>query len=532
MNSDKYSTTLYVASILGRTVPSRAEVRKSLWEQFKEFADQEGLSIIEEEWKQWIVYDGTPVSFRVMDMPVDKLYFLSFQPTGKVSFWGKRANEKATTNVLEFCNKLGSEISVSTTEDLLFERVQLSNQESIDISEWEVSCPFSKPPTKTRVRDFLSKCFSANFENIFLSIPKDNQFHIFTQTYYKGVEPFPTLRNALSDCGKVVGPRSFIKAKEVAESLARRIKEKAIFVFLEEENMLKKWYESYKIYFDSNRVPTQYVIDKTVREKIPKLPGVRANLVLEMLTKMGKQPVVLQAPEEIFINDGFLCLSDIVSTTRVQQRLFGALFTYSKQGLAGMREEVQVYDDIKFETPTNYSIEITKDNVDLLASKIKTLIGRRLKIDILLTKLWKEENIERLVTTLLENRIETEKVYYISSKTARFVDEYLLERSNYRSFRHPYKILGKRIAFLKTCTETRIYPNLFSLYIELMWPKNAQIAQGDLEKILWLTKKRIYRIQEFHVLKNAEPVYIFKNLRKMYLGKIGERLTIPLRLLI
>ena len=133
---------------------------------------------------------------------------------------------------------------------------------------------------------------------------------------------------------------------------------------------------------------------------------------------------------------------------------------------------------------------------------------------------------------LLESKVETEKVYYISSRTSRFVDEYLQESSNYRSCCYPYKILGKRIAFLKTCTEIRIYPNLFSLYIELMWPKNAQITQGDLEKILWLAKKRIYRIQEFHILKNAEPVWIFRNLRKMYLGEIRERLTIPLRLLI
>ena len=94
MNSEKYDTTLYVASVRGKTIPSRFEVRKSLWEHFKQFADEEGLSIIEEKWKQRIVYNGTQVSFRVMDMPVDKLYFLSFQPTGDVSRWGKSANEK------------------------------------------------------------------------------------------------------------------------------------------------------------------------------------------------------------------------------------------------------------------------------------------------------------------------------------------------------------------------------------------------------------------------------------------------------
>jgi len=528
LSSEKYSTTLYVASVLGKTIPSRFEVRKSLWEHFKQFADEEGLSIIEEEWKQWIVYSGTQVSFRVMDAPVDKLYLLSFQPTGEnIGRWGKNRNNEAALGVLGFCGLLGSELAIPLN-DLVFKRVGFSDQDSIDISNWEVICPLSRPATKSSLGDFLRETGRTRYENIFLSVPKNNEFHIFTQTFLKGTEPFPQLRNILSDFGLVKGPRSLMTAKEFGEKLATRVKEKSIFVFLEDERLLENWYENLKIFFDSSHIPTQYISEKTVRNKLPRFAGVRANLLLEMLTKMGKPPIILQAPEEIFINDGFLCLSDVVSA---RQRLFGALFTYSKQGL-GPKEEVQIYDGIKFETPTKYSLEMTDENVDLLARKIHKLIGRRLKIDILLTKRWKEENIEKLIEMLLESKIETERVYYLSSRTSRFVDEYLQESSNYRSCCYPYKILGKRIAFLKTCTETRIYPNLFSLYIELMWPKNAQITQGDLEKILWLAKKRIYRIQEFHVLKNAEPVWIFRNLRKMYLGKIRERLTIPLRLLI
>ena len=93
-------------------------------------------------------------------------------------------------------------------------------------------------------------------------------------------------------------------------------------------------------------------------------------------------------------------------------------------------------------------------------------------------------------------------------------------------------VIDGRIAFLKACTETRIFPNLFSLYVEQVWPAHGQLGQGDLEKLLWLSKKRIYRIQEFSILKNLEPIYIFRNLRKMYLGDIKEKLTIPLRLLI
>lgn len=528
MSSKKYGTTLYVASVLGKTIPPRREVRKSLWEHFKLFADDEGLSTIEEDWKQRIVYNGTQVSFRVMDVPADKLYFLSFQPTGKdIKRWRKKDTIKATLAVLKFCDSLGSEIT-ELLDSLVFRRVWLSNQDSIDISNWEVTTPFPPPAMKSSLGDFLRETGQTGYENIFLSIPKENEFHIFTQTFFKGIKPFPQLRNILSSFGLVKGPRSMMTSKEFGERLATRIKEKSIFIFLEEEHLLETWYENLKIFFDSNQIPTQYINEKTVRNKLSKYRGVRANLLLEMLTKMGRPPIILQAPEEIFINDGFLCLSDVVSA---RQRLFGALFTYSRQGL-GPKEEVQIYGDIKFETPTNYSLEMTDENIDLLARKIHKLIGRRLKIDILLTKRWKVENVERLIEILRKGKIETEKVYYISSRTSRFVDEYLQEFTNYKSCRHPYKILGKRIGFLKTCTEIRIYPNLFSLYIELLWPRNAQIKQDDLEKILWLTKKRIYRIQEFHVLKNVEPVYIFRNLRKMYLSQIEERLTIPLKFLI
>lgn len=526
MNNRKYSTTLYVASVSGRTIPSRAEVREALWNQFREFAEENELSVIEE--KQRISYNDIQVSFRINDATTDRIYILSFCPTGEdISKWGKQKCIEATSDALEFCNLLGSEITASSI-GLIFKRIDLLDQDSIDISDWEVSFPLLRPATKSQLGDFLRKTGQSGYENIFLSVPKNNSFHIFTKTFFKGIEPFPTLRNILTSFGTVQGPSYIATAQEFCEKLAGPIKEKAVFVFLEDENSLERWYEKHKIFYDSNRIPTQYIDERTVREKLTKWPGVKANILLEMLTKMGNPPIVLQAPEEIFINDAFLCLSDIVS---IRQRLFGALFTYSRQGL-GLREEVQIYDDIEFETPTRHSLEMTEENVDLLARKIQKLIGRSLKIDILLTKRWKEENIEKLIAVLHENKIETERAYYISSRTSRFVDEYLRESANYRSCRHQYVILGKRIAFLKTCTEARIYPNLFSLYIELVHPEETQIGQGDLEKILWLVKKRIYRVQEFYILKNPEPMYIFRNLRKMYLGEISERLTIPLRLLI
>jgi hypothetical protein len=60
---------------------------------------------------------------------------------------------------------------------------------------------------------------------------------------------------------------------------------------------------------------------------------------------------------------------------------------------------------------------------------------------------------------------------------------------------------------------------------KLIYPENESLEESDLKKILWLVKKRIYRIQEFGVLKIPEPINIFKNVQKC-LGELKETLTI------
>jgi hypothetical protein len=520
---DKYDTTLYVASIYDEAIPTRHEVRHDVWNHVREVSKQNALDIVEE--RQIVSNEVTEISFTVMDVPTEKVFLLSFQPGDSIPL-GKTASENAAKNVLAFCDILGSEIRTSGKSNLRFKRKHLSNQDRIHISEWKVTCPFTKPPSMNTLMKFVSHSL---YENVFQTIPREIQFHVFSQTYSKDSEQFRKLRENIGVYGKVLGPKSILTAKEFCVSIADRDREKAMFVFLEDTEILKKYYSRDKFFFDNNHIPTQYVSANTVESKLGFFRVVDANLILEMMTKMGKQPIVLNIPEGILTNDGFLCLSDIPS---VSQKLFGAIFTYSKQRPQRVQEDVQIYNDIKFETPKSYSLEIDEDNIILLADKIKALVGRRINLDILLTRRWKKENFEKLVESLHENSIVTKRAYYVSSKTARFVDSYLLDPTNYKSLCHPYLIIGDKLGFLKTCTDTRIYPNLFSLFVEIIYPSNSCLSQNDLEKLLWLSKKRLYRIQEFYVLKNLEPIYVFKNLKKMYLTNIGSRLTIPLRLLI
>ncbi|MEM3785772.1 MAG: hypothetical protein QXZ59_00130, partial [Nitrososphaeria archaeon] len=285
------------------------------------------------------------------------------------------------------------------------------------------------------------------------------------------------------------------------------------------------WYKNLKIFFDSNRVATQYVMDKTIYDKI-KRPGIQSNLILEVMTKLGLKPIQLRPPENIIDSDGFLCLSSIESATR---RLFGALFTYAKEGLE-IEEEVQIYQDVEFSIHEGI-LEIPTEKIGLLSEKISKLIGRKLTIDILLTMEWNKDSLKSLIEDLKRNGIKTNRVYYVSSKTSRYIDSCWAEGLRYGCL-HPYLIIGNTVAFLKPSTDIRIYANLSSLFIKLMWPEDGKIEEKDLEKILWLVKKRIYRIQEYHVLKIPEPILIFKHVRTMYLGEIKEKLTIPLRLLI
>jgi hypothetical protein len=511
-----YKTSLYV-SLKGKSVPSQIDVRRQIWNLIKGVS---GVVVLDEE-KELFTYGSGKICFSVVYS--EGQYLSAFRPCGNVQAFGKESLAQSE-NVLAFCNSIGNELKVATSPPLTFQRQIIQRNNRIDISFWEIDCPYSGTKKKTTVFEFRGSAIN----NSVAAVPTNNEMRIFTDTYVKGTGPFIELRNKLSTFGTVSGPEPIANSRWAISNISPRNKQSLIFVFLEDQAVLEKHYVNDKIFFDSNHMPTQYVRANTVAGKFPTLSGVKANFILEMLTKMGKQPVKLIAPEEIFVNDGFLCLSDVET---VKNKLFGAIFTYTKQGLDTLKEEVHIYDNIAFKTPTEHTIELYDESFPLLANNIYGLVGSN-TIDILLTKRWKLDAIKKLVDLLQTRNISTKRVYYISSRASRFVDEYLLGGTNDKSLQHPYLIVNDKIAFLKASTQIRIFNNLFSLFVELQYPENGKINYGDLEKLLWLAKKRIYRIQEFSVLKNPEPIYVFRNLKKMYVGEIGTKNMIPMRLLI
>lgn len=519
MNNKDYATTLYVADLESLAFLPLEVMRESIWKYLNETLGEE-VTFVENS--QNLVYNGTLICFRVRDLPEERKILLSFFPIGEdISRWFKKQNLKAAGDVLGFCERLGEELSIKAEgNSFQFKAVPLQADSLLDISDWEVILSAMDPPEKISFGDMPS-----GYGWILDTIPTDTSFMIFTEKYKSGGEPISALTNILEKYGSVERTSSLFTARSFADKA--NIRDNTAYVFMDESYLLKQWYETQKIYFDSNKIPTQFIIDNTVTDKLVKWPGTRANLILEIMTKMGKPPLILRPPEDIVTCDGFLCLSDIESTTR---RLFGALFCYSKEGLQA-EEEVHIYDDIEFTLPEYEKIDVPIEKLDVLSGRISNLIGKDMEIDILITKEWRREKLNRLIGKLKEKGIKVQKVYYISTKTSRFTDEYITAESGDRT-QYPYTIIGDKTAFLRTSTGIRIYPNLSHLFIRLMWPEDVHIGENDLKKVLWLVKKRIYRIQELDVLKLPEPMLIFGNVNKMYLGKFQETLSLPLRLLI
>lgn len=519
-----HETSLYVADVKVNSFPSKDNLKEGIWEYLRKNVDTSKITFVENT-KQ-VVFNETLIGFRIREIPEDKKILLSFFPYGEeISLWRKEKNLKVINDILKFCNFIGEMISPITEIGFInFQRIKINPEDIIDVGNWAVSFPLSSPEEKYTITELLSNISETKYQWIFEKLPNDNKFLIFSESYKgKTDTPIILLTKILNEFGKCDTVRSLLTSMSFCEKYHTTGNE--VFIFVDNEDLLRKWYKTQKVYFDSNKKPSQFISDRTIREKLINIPGVKANFLLEILTKMGKKPLAPRPPEKLLDTDGFLCLSDIESSTR---NLFGALFIYSKEGTE-KDEEVHIYKDIEFEI-NEEEIIIPKKSLNLLVENISNLIGRKIKIDILLTKEWKNENLKELVSKLKEKEVEVNRIYYVSTRASRFVDSFVLQ--NQTKTLHPFVIISNKVAFVRSSPEIRTYANLSQIFIKLMWPNEVNINKEDIEKILWLVKKRIYRIQEFGVIKVPEPIHIFKSIRKMYLGEIKERLSLPLRLLI
>jgi len=279
-----------------------------------------------------------------------------------------------------------------------------------------------------------------------------------------------------------------------------------IFLFLLYNKMEEDKYIKLKKFFLQNNIPSQFINmdDKNFWFKTK-------NLIPEILTKASYPPFTF--PEGLSNVDGYICLNDIYDK---RNPLFGINITYNTEKNL-FKNKVKIYSDIKFKSD-RFRIKFLDKDINLLVEKIISLspelAGK--KINVYLTKYWKYENLQLLLTKLAEKKINLNKIFYISFFSDKFVFKGLdsLEKTKI-----PYLIKDKYVAYLQPNTKIGLFGSLFPISLELANRDNNEIKKEDVEEYLWLIKRRVYRLQYIDMLRYPEFIQYSKKIRELNLSE-------------
>ena len=278
-------------------------------------------------------------------------------------------------------------------------------------------------------------------------------------------------------------------------------------------------FESDQDYFDSKsfflerRLPFQHIRD--LDKIFNNVPSINI-LLLEIIKKMDEQSLYLR-PDIFRIEpvSGFIYLDDTVNknylTGDINKFLnISYVFTDSKDYTS---ERVFSYSDriIPFYSTKGF---IKIENTESLARKIKEDVGiesnNTKTYDIIVTKMMRAYNVKQMVSSLLDIGINVNKVIFVSNNTSRFADNFS-NKGTHKIWDHPFKILADNIAVVKLATKPFLLPQMFSTFIRVVYPIDAKISSEDVKKVVWLTKKRLYRIYSLPYMTMLEPVKIRKD---------------------
>lgn len=516
-----YKTSLYFATVPENVkIPTPKDIRNALIKYIESRKDKLNVNI--DESLETICFKNTTIDFRVRILPSDKKILIAFKPTGRdISKWKGEKVKSAVVETVEFCDILDENFDIIVKNvPLEFNRVYLQDEV---FANFKVEDGFHG---KTYDYEYFEKNKYSLSSRIFQKLPellKDKIAWIFCdpQVEKVGKELEQFIRRYLG-C-KVLGPiLSVGLLEEHTQTIIKDRSEEKYIVFIVGTRIIEEFYKRKKIWLNQHRIANQFIRPQTVQKL--KLMGVRCNFLIEISKKIGIKTFRLLPPKNLG-NVAFLCLSDIKSGI---EKLFGILVSYSSETAREKEEKLYIYKDIPFRSSKFEIWFDKKEAIVNLGEKILTLgLPSDFSIDIILTKEWRKDDLKELLNILQRNGVAVNSVYYISSRTSRFVSKHLLEQDVQG---YPIVSFGTS-GFIFPVNKIRIYPTLFPLYIQLYYP-DRNLEKNDFLKILWLVKRRIYRVQELEVIKLPELMYIFSGVRKLWLPEIEATLEIPLRLLI
>jgi hypothetical protein len=296
--------------------------------------------------------------------------------------------------------------------------------------------------------------------------------------------------------------------------------------------------ETNQSYFDSKEfflgkgLPFQHI--KNI-SKFSNNDLLRNMILLEIIKKMYEQELYLKP--DVFRTEpvaGFIYLDDTVYKNIVTGDFSNFLnisyiFTDSKDYTS---EKIFSYSNsvIPFYSSKSFiEIKNTETLANIISEDAEIGIDKGKRYDIIVTKMMKAKNVSQIVSSLSTKNIIVNKVIFVSNNTSRFADNFT-NLAGYEKWKHPYKILADNIAVVKLATKSFLLPQMFSSLIRILYPLDAKISSEDVKKVIWLNKKRLYRIYSLPNMTLLEPVVVRRN-NKDFLAN-GDRKFYWLRHLI
>jgi len=500
------------------------------------FCKRNAIQFKKEEGKSSIItYNNVPIRYRLYRSNKFGRYFISFLPDNrwKYPIQPNKTREliPAIKATIELFNMLPNEIDVG----LLFKKS--SSIGEIDITDWTFGTNPDIGQSKLSGIEKFGQYNAIGNELLKRNTGAVNKIPVF---FIDGASSeksrFELIKKEILPLFSK-SPVVFDDMDNVRELATSRFQNKDIFIFFfGADEKIDKVYKEYKKYFIEKEIPSQFISSsKAAGNNI--LPFGKANLIIEILKKTNKEPIFLDSRCASNV-DGFLYLSDINETDK--DKFFGISINLSGDGIT--EDLIEIYKNIGYtkecmKRPDGSIREL--DRIYFEEKDLNTLADRIVKLSshlkdkniyIFVSKLWRDKDVELICKILEKEKIYVKKFIYIAEKANRFIFSSVLDEPP-NLYIHPYIIWDSQSASIMTNSKIQFYGSVFPLYLEALKPDKDAINLSDLETILWLVKKRIYRIANFFSLRSPELLSLLDQFKQLPIGEV-EQLRISLGFLI
>lgn len=441
------------------------------------------------------------ITVNLLSLEKDRLVAISLSPEAKQL--GLIANkfhvEGLSLKDLPFLkSKIGSEFTLDIGKDKInFSTFSFNDCEIIDIGHWTVNL---SPDKAISYSDYAS-----NNAMVVQEIKKRKlTFRLINLSIRDHSRNSQILKGEFSKLGIVLDP---ILDSSYATKLSMASQDASVMnvIFSETD---QEYFDS-KQFFLNRGLPFQHIRNIS---KFSNEIWFRNMVLLEIIKKLDEESLYLKP--DMFLNSqisGFIYLDDAVkkdiknnyanflniSYIFTDSRNFTSerIFSYS-------RDEIPFYSSKRF---------LRIRNTDTFANKVRSdaeIGGKGEQLfDIIVTKQITIRNARQISESLKGRGINVNKIYYVSNSACRFADNFNALSLN-EVWKHPFMKLSENIAMIKLATKPFLLPQMFSTMLKIVYPENVNVDEEDVSKVIWLTKKRLYRIYNLPNMTQLEPVVI------------------------